>query len=81
MRKIAIIVCAIATLVAQQAAAHEACPSLVVSTNDDVVNGNTSSPCALIANPGPHGISLSEALLATQYRSRWATFSLMHRTK
>jgi hypothetical protein len=53
----------------------------VVSTNDDVVNGNTSSPCALIANPGPHGISLSEALLATQYRSRWATFSLMHRTK
>jgi len=64
MRTIAIIVCVIATLVAQRAAAQQACPILVVSTNDDVVNGNTSSPCALIANPGADGISLREALLA-----------------
>jgi hypothetical protein len=38
--------------------------TLVVSNNSDIVNGNTSSPAALIANPGPDGISLREALLA-----------------
>jgi hypothetical protein len=55
---------ALATMIASQAVAQQACPSLVVSSNDDVVNGDTSSPCALIANPGPDGISLREALLA-----------------
>ena len=64
MRTIAIIVCVIATLVARQAAAQQPCPGLVVSTNDDLVNGDTSSPCALIANPGPDGISLREAIMA-----------------
>jgi hypothetical protein len=38
--------------------------TLVVSNNSDLVNGDTSSPAALIANPGPDGISLREALLA-----------------
>jgi len=38
--------------------------TLVVATTNDTVNGDTSSPIALIANPGPDGISLREALLA-----------------
>jgi hypothetical protein len=38
--------------------------TLVVSTNDDLVNGDTSCPAALIANPGTDGISLREAVLA-----------------
>jgi hypothetical protein len=76
MRTIAIIVCAIATLVAQQAAAQQACPSLVISTNDDVVNGNTSSPCALIANPGADGISLREALLAANNATGSGTITI-----
>ena len=38
--------------------------TLVVANNNDVVNGDTSSPAALIANPGPDGISLREATMA-----------------
>lgn len=38
---------------------------LVVTNTTDVVNGNVSSPAALQANPGPDGISLREAVLAT----------------
>ena len=38
--------------------------SIVVSTADDVVNGDTSSPAALLAHPGSDGISLREAILA-----------------
>ena len=38
--------------------------TLVVSNNNDVVNGNTFCPAALIANPGTDGISLREAVLA-----------------
>jgi hypothetical protein len=41
-----------------------AATTLVVSTTDDLVNGDTSCPTALIANPGPDGISLREAILA-----------------
>jgi hypothetical protein len=37
---------------------------LVVSTTADVVNGTVSSPAGLIANPGPDGISLREAITA-----------------
>jgi hypothetical protein len=44
--------------------AQQPCPILAVSNNNDVVNGDTSSPCALIANPGPDGISLREAVEA-----------------
>ena len=51
-------------MIARQAVAQQSCPSLVVSNNNDIVNGDTSSPCALIANPGSDGISLREALLA-----------------
>src|SRR5437867_13009724 len=38
---------------------------LTVSTRNDVVNGDVSSPNALKTNPGPDGISLREAILAT----------------
>ena len=64
MRTIAAILCLMATLLAQQAVAQQACQTLLVSNNNDVVNGNTSSPCALIANNGGDGISLREAILA-----------------
>jgi hypothetical protein len=37
---------------------------LVVTNASDLVNGDTSSLTALIANPGPDGISLREAILA-----------------
>jgi hypothetical protein len=57
------VLCVLATMIAPPAVA-QTCPNLVVSTNADTVNGDTSSPCALIANPGPDGISLREALLA-----------------
>lgn len=38
--------------------------TLTVVTNSDAVNGTISGPAALIANPGPDGISLREALRA-----------------
>ena len=38
--------------------------SIVVSTVDDIVNGDTSSPAALLTHPGADGISLREAILA-----------------
>lgn len=38
--------------------------TLVVTTTNDLVNGDTSSPGALVQNPGPDGISLREAILA-----------------
>src|SRR5258708_27675099 len=38
---------------------------IVVTTNSDAVNGNTSSVAALLADPGPDGISLREAITAT----------------
>jgi hypothetical protein len=37
----------------------------VTNTSEDI-NGDTSSPAALIANPGPDGISLSEAITAAE---------------
>jgi hypothetical protein len=37
---------------------------LIVTNTTDVVNGDTTSPTALAANPGPDGISLREAILA-----------------
>ncbi len=38
--------------------------ALLVTNNSDAVNGDTSSPDALVNNPGPDGISLREAMLA-----------------
>jgi hypothetical protein len=46
------------------AATTPANASIVVSSADDVVNGDASSPSALVADPGPDGISLREAILA-----------------
>ena len=43
--------------------------TLVVTNTSDVVNGDTSSPAALIANPGPDGISLREAIEATEHET------------
>ena len=37
---------------------------VMVSNNSDIVNGNVTSIAALIANPGPDGISLREAITA-----------------
>ena len=41
---------------------------IVVSSRKDTVNGNTSSPAALKADPGPDGISLREAIIAANNR-------------
>jgi hypothetical protein len=76
MRTLAIIFCLLATLVAQPAVAQQSCPSLVVSNNNDVVNGNTSSPCALIASNGGDGISLREALLAANNATGSGTITI-----
>lgn len=38
---------------------------VIVDTVSDIVDGDVSSPRALIANPGPNGISLREAIQAT----------------
>jgi hypothetical protein len=38
---------------------------IMVTTTSDAVNGNVSSPVALTADPGPDGISLREAIEAT----------------
>ena len=64
MRSLAAWACLLAATAVSPAVAQQACPTLTVTTNDDVVNGDTSSPCNLIANPGADGISLREALLA-----------------
>jgi hypothetical protein len=54
-------------VVAMSAAAPAArsATDIVVTTNSDAVNGNTSSVAALLADPGPDGISLREAITAT----------------
>ena len=38
--------------------------TMTVFNNSETVNGNTSNPSALIADPGPDGISLHEAMRA-----------------
>jgi hypothetical protein len=58
------------------AVAQQACPVLTVSNNNDVVNGDTSSPCALIANPGSDGISLREAVLAANNATGSGTITI-----
>jgi hypothetical protein len=49
--------------------------TIVVSTSQDVNNGDTSSVSALLANPGPDGISLREAILATNHSPGTYTIS------
>lgn len=50
---------------------------VVVTTTADVVNGDVSSVAALNANPGPDGISLREALSATDATGGSATLYIM----
>ncbi len=64
---IAGLVCVVAAgegSLARAGAASASGAILVVSTTADVVNGDVSSPAALIAHPGPDGISLREAITA-----------------
>lgn len=63
--------CAVSTAVVPLALAGELTSStvLTVSTTVDAVNGDVSSPAALIARPGPDGISLREALTAANHGS------------
>lgn len=57
------LVISIITVPAVATAANSA--TIVVTSTQDVVNGDTSSVSALLANPGADGISLREAILAT----------------
>src|SRR3979411_1481974 len=54
-------------VVATSAAAPNAqsASEIVVTTVSDATNGDTSSVPALLANPGPDGVSLREAISAT----------------
>lgn len=38
--------------------------TLTVTSTADTINGDPSSPAALVTNPGPDGISLREAIAA-----------------
>ena len=39
--------------------------TITVTTNADIINGNVSSVAGLLANPGPDGVALREAIEAT----------------
>ena len=60
---VALLVLVVATSAAVPTA--RSASGLVVTTVSDAVNGNTSSVAALLADPGPDGISLREAISAT----------------
>lgn len=47
------------------ASGQEVTTEIIVTTNSDATNGDTSSASALAADPGPDGISLREAIAAT----------------
>ena len=49
----------------EKAAGQEATTEIVVANNSDALNGDISSADNLTANPGPDGISLREAIEAT----------------
>lgn len=53
------------TLLVPSSVVAVAAVSITVSSTNDVVNGDVSSVSALLANPGPDGISLREAIEAT----------------
>lgn len=44
---------------------------IIVTNANEEINGNTSNPAALIADPGPDGISLREAMLAAEGSSEF----------
>jgi hypothetical protein len=50
--------------------------SLTVSTTADVVNGTTTSIANLVANPGPDGISLREAITAANNTAETNTITV-----
>jgi len=72
----ALIFFALATMTAQQAVAQQPCPVLVVDSTGDGVNGDTSSPCALIANPGSDGITLRAAIMAANNATGAGTITI-----
>jgi hypothetical protein len=76
MRSIIIIIFLVATMFAAPAVAQQACPTLVVTNTDDTAEGDASSPCALIANPGPNGISLRAALFAANNATGSGTITI-----
>jgi hypothetical protein len=76
MRTLGAVALLIAIMLPWQAAAQQPCPTLVVSNNNDVVNGDTSSPCALIASPGADGISLREAVEAADNATGAGTITI-----
>src|SRR5205807_7256975 len=47
------------------APAARSASDIVVTTVSDATNGDTSSVAALLANPGPDGVSLRESITAT----------------
>lgn len=53
---------AFVVVLANAPSAHSA--NIVVTNATDLVNGDTTNPTSLMANPGPDGISLREALFA-----------------
>jgi hypothetical protein len=58
------LLCCLSSLVTAFFVSPARATTLVVSNNNDVVNGDTSCPQALISNPGSDGISLREAIRA-----------------
>jgi hypothetical protein len=76
MRSIIIIIFLAATMFAAPAVAQQACPTLVVTNTGDTAEGDASSPCALIANPGPNGISLRAALFAANNATGSGTITI-----
>jgi hypothetical protein len=75
----AVVLCVIAAATASLAFAavtgSRSASILTVSTTADAVNGNVSSPAALIAHPGPDGISLREAITASNRASGHVTIN------
>jgi hypothetical protein len=60
-----VLISGLPTIVPTAAPAQEAATEIVVTNNSDVSNGDTSSAANLAANPGDDGISLREAIAAT----------------
>jgi len=56
---------ALLVLLVAPSAAAPAATDIVVTTNSDATNGDVATAAGLIANPGPDGVSLREALEAT----------------
>jgi len=62
---VALVIACIPLPLVDRAGSQEEATEIVVTTNSDVSNGDTSSVSALKTNPGSDGISLREAMEAT----------------